>query len=176
MRYQEIHQAVVIEKRPSPVLGQAGHRVVTLTKEMIEAACKDRAGYKRADTDAIGVDWPLRSGWLKRLVGRTVPLDGWLQFSSAKPKPRPPKKAARTKKPRAGKGVRVMRTGRFKGVPVAHLPNDYIEWWYTAVSLENIPLEISDEAHRRLSLGVDLIAARSVMENHVPSCVANPRF
>lgn len=53
---------------------------IVLTKEFIEAGGTNGIGYSRKKAIAIGVPWPLKSGWKKRAIGRKIPWARALKF------------------------------------------------------------------------------------------------
>lgn len=51
-----------------------------LTPELIEAGISTNGGWSRAQTECLGVPWPLLSGWKVALVGTWVTEAQYLRF------------------------------------------------------------------------------------------------
>ncbi len=51
---------------------------MVITEEVLESVKSLRGGYTRAILNVLGVAWPPRHGWRKRLVGTTVPDDAFI--------------------------------------------------------------------------------------------------
>lgn len=61
------------------------HTMVVLTSELLHnASSSGYCGWTRQQLAALGIGWPAKSGWLKRLVGKEVTQDQWRKFVSSK--------------------------------------------------------------------------------------------
>lgn len=66
------------------VRGPVAEETVTLTFQMLhDASTKGFHGFTYAQLAAIGVAIPPKRGWLKGLVGKTIPASQWRQFVEA---------------------------------------------------------------------------------------------
>lgn len=68
---------------------------VTVTKQMLHEARTPQGGFTRAQVECLGEKWPLKKGWLRRLAGKTVPIDQWNTFRNLGRPPSVPKPARR---------------------------------------------------------------------------------
>jgi hypothetical protein len=58
--------------------------MIVLTEEMIESLRTPRGGFNRATTDALGISWPLVSGWKKSLIGTSISDRRWREALKAR--------------------------------------------------------------------------------------------
>jgi len=54
--------------------------MVTLTHELIHSAATNWGGFTKAQLAVLGISYPPRHGWLRRLCGTEIPLAMWEQF------------------------------------------------------------------------------------------------
>jgi hypothetical protein len=64
--------------------GAKGDGTVTLTAALIEAGMSMNGGWSRAQTDCLGVPWPLQAGWKDALIGAVVSEAQYVQFLALK--------------------------------------------------------------------------------------------
>lgn len=53
---------------------------VILTKEMIDAGASLNGGWSRKQTDLLGVQWPLKNGWKKAMIGKRISKEHYTAF------------------------------------------------------------------------------------------------
>ena len=46
--------------------------MIELNEEILAKLCNGPCGYSKKTLDAIGAEWPLKQGWRKRLMGKTI--------------------------------------------------------------------------------------------------------
>lgn len=51
--------------------------MITLTRELILSARTKKGGFTRTQLELLGVKWPPRTPWLKRLVGTQINDKTW---------------------------------------------------------------------------------------------------
>lgn len=57
--------------------------MIVLTNEMLESLRTEKGGYTQATTEALGVAWPLQSGWKHRMVGVSISDKAWREAVAA---------------------------------------------------------------------------------------------
>ncbi len=57
--------------------------MIVLTQELIESLMTENGGYTQATTEALGIGWPLQSGWKLRLIGTSLSDKRWREAVSA---------------------------------------------------------------------------------------------
>lgn len=55
---------------------------VRLTSHLLEAGKSDNGAFNKKQCTALGVRWPLESGWYQRLIGKVVDKDDYEEFLS----------------------------------------------------------------------------------------------
>ena len=58
--------------------------LVTLTKGMIASCASKKIGWPRSVVELLGADWPLHTGWKRKLVGTCIPRNNWLKLTGRK--------------------------------------------------------------------------------------------
>lgn len=56
------------------------NRLITLTEERLNKAKTPRGGYCKAQLQALGIEWPPKSGWKKGVIGKKVTLRRFISF------------------------------------------------------------------------------------------------
>lgn len=62
-------------------MSKAASNLVVLTAPLLRAGMKGGRGLKRAQADALGIPWPLRSGWMRAAVGTSVTEEQYVAFT-----------------------------------------------------------------------------------------------
>lgn len=58
---------------------------IRLTSKLLhEAATDGYSGWNREQLELLGMSWPMPAGWLRRLVGKDVPLENWEKVMALK--------------------------------------------------------------------------------------------
>jgi hypothetical protein len=55
--------------------------LVVLTAPLLRAGMKGGRGLKRAQAEALGIPWPLRSGWMRAAMGTSVTEEQYQAFT-----------------------------------------------------------------------------------------------
>jgi hypothetical protein len=79
--------------------------VVVLTEELVRSGMKGGRGMKCAQALALGIPWPLRTGWLENAVGTTVSEDQFAAFTGKRDTKAKKWKPRRRRKKRKGGGL-----------------------------------------------------------------------
>ena len=56
---------------------------IVFKKEMLNQLKSSRGGWNRKQLEALGVPWPLRSGWAQRLIGQTFTPEQLINVKNA---------------------------------------------------------------------------------------------
>ena len=56
---------------------------ITLTHSLIDK-CRANGAFTNATLNALGIEGPLRAGWVERLVGKTIPREAYREARTGK--------------------------------------------------------------------------------------------
>jgi hypothetical protein len=73
-----------VRKKKVPMRRKDNGKMITLTFENIHACVTRGHGWTRAQLQLIGVGWPPRHGWLRGLIGKTIPMETYERFREAR--------------------------------------------------------------------------------------------
>jgi len=53
-------------------------RNITLTENRINKLKTLKGGYNKKTLNALGIDWPLKKGWKKNIIGKSITLGSYI--------------------------------------------------------------------------------------------------
>ena len=68
-----------------------------ITREWIHQNKTPKGGFNRGQIEALGLSWPLKSGWIDKLNGRVITLEQQKRFEDARVNGTPKKNAQKVK-------------------------------------------------------------------------------
>jgi len=80
----ELRGAIETEQNQRILTSKLPQEMITLTSKMLhDASSCGYHGFTAAQAKVFGFKWPLKRGWLKSLVGKTVPVSQYCKFVAA---------------------------------------------------------------------------------------------
>lgn len=127
-----------------------------LTREMLMIGQSVNGGWSRAQTDLLGVAYPLERGWARRVIGSQITEENYRRFMALKDKHLGPKKLVRaaSKMLTRAEGS----SGRFRGAQ-SPLPGNRSVMMY-------------DKANERAEMLVSMFSDENGSGTHTTTCTA----